>query len=141
MAAADQTAAPPRWDMDSDIVVLGTGAAGLSAALAAAVGGARIVVLEKTAVIGGTTAMSGGGTWVPNNAKMRAAGFADSEADALAYIRAMMPEGWRRHYNTVRPHSSLHYRPPAPEALQWPAAQPGPASPATPALQPRPTRH
>ncbi len=50
-------------------------------------------------------------------------------------------ESWRRHYNTVRPHSSLHYRPPAPEALHWPAAQPGPASPATPALQPRPTRH
>ena len=48
-------------------------------------------------------------------------------------------ESWRRHYNTVRPHSSLHYRPPAPEALHWPAAQPGPASPTTPALQPRPT--
>lgn len=47
-------------------------------------------------------------------------------------------ESWRRHYNTVRPHSSLHYKPPAPEALQWPAAQPGPASPATPALQPSP---
>ena len=30
-------------------------------------------------------------------------------------------EGWRRHYNTVRPHSSLGYRPPAPEALVWPA--------------------
>ena len=56
-------------------------------------------------------------------------------------------ESWRRHYNTVRPHSSLGYRPPAPEALQWPAAQhpwapkPGPASPATPALQRRPTMH
>ena len=41
-------------------------------------------------------------------------------------------EGWRRHYNTVRPHSSLGYRPPAPEVVLWPAAQPGPASPATP---------
>ena len=30
-------------------------------------------------------------------------------------------ENWRRHYNTVRPHSSLGYRPPAPEALVWPA--------------------
>jgi 3-oxosteroid 1-dehydrogenase len=82
-------------DMDADIVVLGTGAAGLSAALAAAGNGARVVILEKTAVIGGTTAMSGGGTWVPNNPKMRAAGLADSEDDALAYIRAMMPEAWR----------------------------------------------
>lgn len=43
-------------------------------------------------------------------------------------------ERWRRHYNTVRPHSSLGYKPPAPEALQWPASQPGPASPATPAV-------
>ena len=75
MDAADRAVAPAHWDMDADVVVLGTGAAGLSAALAAAVGGARGVILEKTAVIGGTTAMSGGGTWVPNNAKMRAAGF------------------------------------------------------------------
>ena len=46
-------------------------------------------------------------------------------------------ERWRRHYNTGRPHSSLGYKPPAPEALQWPASQPGPASPATPAVAPR----
>ena len=45
-------------------------------------------------------------------------------------------ERWRRHYNTVRPHSSLGYKPPAPEALQWPASQPGPASPANPAVAP-----
>jgi putative transposase len=50
-------------------------------------------------------------------------------------------ESWRRHYNTVRPHSSLDYRPPAPEVVLWPAAQPGPASPATPAVAPRPTMH
>ena len=50
-------------------------------------------------------------------------------------------ESWRRHYNTVRPHSSLNYKPPAPEVLQWPAAQPGPATPATPALKPRPMMH
>ena len=47
-------------------------------------------------------------------------------------------EGWRRHYNTVRPHSSLGYKPPAPEAVLWPASQPGPASPATPTVAPRP---
>ena len=43
-----------------------------------------------------------------------------------------------RHYNTIRPHSSLGYKPPAPEAVQWPAAQPGPTTPATPAIAPRP---
>jgi putative transposase len=45
-------------------------------------------------------------------------------------------EGWRQHYNTVRPHSSLGYRPPAPEAIPWPAAHPDPASPATPTIAP-----
>jgi transposase InsO family protein len=50
-------------------------------------------------------------------------------------------EGWRRHYNTLRPHSSLGYRPPASEVLLWPAAQPGPASPATPAVALRPVMH
>jgi transposase InsO family protein len=50
-------------------------------------------------------------------------------------------ERWRRHYNTVRPHSSLGYKPPAPEALQWPASQPRPASPATPAVAPRLVMH
>jgi len=47
-------------------------------------------------------------------------------------------EGWRRHYNTIRPHSSLRYQPPAPEVLQWPATQHQPASPATPALAKNP---
>src|ERR671911_1551041 len=50
-------------------------------------------------------------------------------------------EGWRRHYNTLRPHSSLGYVPPAPEVLVWPAAQPRPAPPATPAVASRPTMH
>jgi transposase InsO family protein len=50
-------------------------------------------------------------------------------------------ERWRRHYNTVRPHSSLGYKPPAPEALQWPASQRGPVSPATPAVALRLVMH
>lgn len=40
-------------------------------------------------------------------------------------------ESWRKHYNTVRPHSSLGYAPPAPEVVLWAAAQPRPASPHT----------
>ncbi len=50
-------------------------------------------------------------------------------------------EGWRQHYNAVRPHSSLGYKPPAPEAILWPATQPGPTSPATPAVASRPSMH
>jgi transposase InsO family protein len=37
-------------------------------------------------------------------------------------------EGWRQHYNTVRPHSSLGYKPPAPEAIPWPASHPDPTA-------------
>ena len=53
-------------------------------------------------------------------------------------------ESWRRHTNTVRPHGSIGYRPPAPEVfvsafVAWPAAQSRPASPAMLTLAPRPT--
>ena len=53
----------------------------------------------------------------------------------------MVIESWRRHYNTARPHSSLGYKPPAPEAVLWPAAQSRPAPPTTPAVAPRPIIH
>ncbi len=51
----------------------------------------------------------------------------------LAEAKAVI-EGWRRHYNAVRPHSALGYRPPAPEVALWPVAQPRPAPPATPTV-------
>ncbi|NNU82162.1 IS3 family transposase [Halovulum dunhuangense] len=50
-------------------------------------------------------------------------------------------ESWRRHYNTKRPHSSLGYRPPAPEVISCPASPSGATSPATPAVAPRPVMH
>jgi len=50
-------------------------------------------------------------------------------------------ESWRHHYNTIRPHSSLGYKPPAPETVLWPAAQPQPAPPATPTVASRPIMH
>jgi 3-oxosteroid 1-dehydrogenase len=81
-------------DETADVVVVGSGAAGLAAALAASAGGARVVVLEKAAVLGGTTAMSGAGVWIPANHHMLAAGMADSPDDALTYLRATAPPGW-----------------------------------------------
>jgi 3-oxosteroid 1-dehydrogenase len=83
------------FDETADLVVVGSGAAGLAAALTAAVGGARVIVLEKAAVLGGTTAMSGAGTWIPANHHMRAAGLDDSPEQALAYLRATAPPGWQ----------------------------------------------
>ena len=49
-------------------------------------------------------------------------------------------ESWRRHYNSVRPHASLGYRPPAPEVVV-PAFAAGPAAPARRPVAPRPTMH
>ena len=81
--------------MDYDVIVVGSGAAGLSAALAAAHDGARVVVLEKSRWLGGTTAMSGAGTWVPGNNQMKAAVIEDSPEETLDYIRGAAPPGWQ----------------------------------------------
>jgi len=72
----------------TDLVVVGSGAAGLTGALVAALGGARVTVLEKSDLVGGTTAISGGGAWVPCNPVMADIGLEDSREDALTYLRA-----------------------------------------------------
>ncbi|WP_416412688.1 FAD-dependent oxidoreductase [Pantoea sp. App145] len=78
-----------------DVLIIGSGGAALCAALRAAVGGLSVLVLEKSAWLGGTTAMSGGATWVPANHHARAAGLADSAQQALDYLRAAAPDGWQ----------------------------------------------
>lgn len=87
---------PAAETLACDVIVVGSGAAGLSAALAAAVDGAKVVVLEKASVLGGTTAMSSAGTWVPANHHMKAAGIEDSAEETLTYIRATAPPGWQK---------------------------------------------
>lgn len=82
------------FDAETDIIVLGSGCAGLAAALYASVQGARVIILEKSSLVGGTSAMSGAGTWVPCNHHMVKAGLSDSHADAMAYIRSMASPGW-----------------------------------------------
>jgi len=77
-----------------DVAVVGSGAAGLSAALVASVCCARVLVLEKSTLLGGTSAMSGGGTWIPCNRHAREAGVEDSPEDAMRYLHATAPEGW-----------------------------------------------
>jgi 3-oxosteroid 1-dehydrogenase len=72
-----------------DVVVLGTGAAGLTAAIAAHDGGARVAVFEKADQVGGTSAWSGGMVWIPGNHHMAELGLPDSRADVLTYLRSM----------------------------------------------------
>lgn len=76
----------PSWDHEADVVVLGTGGAGLTAALTAAVNGASVAVYEKAATVGGTTAVSGGVVWIP--AHNRSPDGELTVTDALRYLRA-----------------------------------------------------
>ncbi|WP_095012653.1 FAD-dependent oxidoreductase [Tsuneonella mangrovi] len=74
---------------ETDVIVLGTGAAGMTAALAAHEGGARVRLIERGERVGGTSAVSGGVIWIAGNPAMREAGMADSREEALAYFRAL----------------------------------------------------
>jgi 3-oxosteroid 1-dehydrogenase len=75
------------WDRVVDVVVVGSGGAALTAATLAHDGGAEVLIIEKADMLGGTTAVSGGGVWLPGNHVMEAAGIPDSRDDALAYVR------------------------------------------------------
>lgn len=68
------------------VVVVGSGSAALTAALAAREAGLEPLVLESTRLLGGSSAMSGGGMWLPNNPLMVQAGVPDTPADARLYM-------------------------------------------------------
>ncbi len=72
-----------------DIIILGCGPAGMTAALAAHETGASVALIERFDRIGGTGAISGGVIWVAGNPRQRAAGMADSREEALAYFRSL----------------------------------------------------
>lgn len=77
------------WNRVVDVIVVGSGAGGLTAAITAAVDGATVEVLEKADLIGGTSAWSGGMPWVPLNSHMSEVGMTDSREEALEYIRGL----------------------------------------------------
>jgi succinate dehydrogenase/fumarate reductase flavoprotein subunit len=76
--------------MQVDMIVVGSGAAGLTSAVVARKAGLEVLVLEATPVFGGTTAFSGGGVWIPANHHMKELGVDDSRADAEAYLKAVL---------------------------------------------------
>ncbi|MGD6979059.1 MULTISPECIES: FAD-dependent oxidoreductase [Citricoccus] len=95
-----------------DVVVLGSGAAGLVAALAAADAGARVGIFEKAEVLGGTTCLSSAVAWLPDNRYAREAGVQDSREEALSYLASLsngmiIPELAEAFVDTV------------PELLEW----------------------
>jgi 3-oxosteroid 1-dehydrogenase len=73
-----------------DIVVVGSGAAGMTAALTAAHQGLSVVLLEKAAHYGGSTARSGGGVWIPGNKALLAAGRPDDREEARKYLHSII---------------------------------------------------
>ena len=75
-----------KWDIEVDLVSVGSGIGGLSAAIVAHDAGAEVVILEKTAHVGGLTAYSGGEIWCGANHLEEERGIADSEDDTRAYL-------------------------------------------------------
>ena len=71
-----------------DFIVVGTGAGALAGAIAAKLNGLNPVIIEKAAVWGGTSALSGGGVWIPANPLMAREGVPDSIEEGMAYLEA-----------------------------------------------------
>jgi 3-oxosteroid 1-dehydrogenase len=78
--------APARWDLEADLVAVGSGLGAVCAAITAHDQGLRAVLLEKAPKLGGVCAYGGGEVFVPNNDKMRALGIEDSDADGRRYF-------------------------------------------------------
>ena len=74
---------------ETDVLIIGAGAAGLTAAISAHEAGAKVTVIEKGECLGGSTAVSGGIIWVPNNHYMKNAGIDDSKDEARSYFQAL----------------------------------------------------
>ena len=95
------------WDQTTDVLVVGSGGGGMTAALMARDRGADALLMEKSGLYGGSTAMSGGSIWIPNNHLMKRAGLSDSPEEALAYLKAVtageVPEERLRAYVKAAP--------------------------------------
>lgn len=80
------------WDFETDVLVVGSGAGALTAALGAKEEGAEVLVIEKTELYGGTSAMSGGVIWLPASPMISRAGGEDSLEEARLYMTTVINE-------------------------------------------------
>ena len=80
---------PPKWDIEADLVAVGSGGGGLTAAITAQDHGLRAVVLERSDQVGGVTAYSMGEVWIPGNHLALAAGFNDSAESGFRYVKSL----------------------------------------------------
>lgn len=78
------------WDKQVDVLVIGTGAGAMVAAVTAADHGAKTLIVEKSDLYGGTSATSGGGVWIPDSDSARAQGQLDSAEEAFTYIKGLV---------------------------------------------------
>lgn len=74
------------WDYEYDVIVVGSGASGFSAAITGKKEGLKTVLIEKEKVFGGASALSGGGVWIPNNRYLVKGGVQDSFQEAKTYL-------------------------------------------------------
>jgi succinate dehydrogenase/fumarate reductase flavoprotein subunit len=86
IASAAGTKASSRWDHEADVLVIGSGAAAMSAAIAVIQAGGKATLIEKAASVGGTSAKSAGAYWIPNHHLLRAKGIADPKVEAVRYM-------------------------------------------------------
>jgi succinate dehydrogenase/fumarate reductase flavoprotein subunit len=97
----DLRSAPTQFDEVYDLVVLGAGAAGLTAAIVSAIEGKRTLLIEKSDQIGGTSALSSGSAWIPNNSYQCRSGVTGDAKAALAYLDALVGERSDRNLREV----------------------------------------
>ena len=83
---------PQTWDIETDVLVVGTGGSGLVAAIIAHDEGAKVTLIEKTNEVGGTTAVSGGIPWIPNNHHMSEVGETDSKEEVFTFMKILAQE-------------------------------------------------
>jgi succinate dehydrogenase/fumarate reductase flavoprotein subunit len=81
-----------RWDLETDLLVIGAGAAGMTAALVGALEGLKTILCEKSDMVGGTTATSAGTVWIPGSRQSKGSGVPDTVDSARTYLAAILGE-------------------------------------------------